>query len=180
MSKSDNQLVEIWNSFGVYVEIFKKLSSLVDSHLVTHYIIKELAHFAKEMVTNKWKGNEMGINKWITKRKWESTSEIRIVVFFGFPNLDMMDRKSDNQTSSRTTRSARPWCGWKDFVRFSIHHTLKMKFRSVLLSEHLLIPTFLTQFCTKTCWFPRLNFRTKISKKTQCASCQNALNPLLI
>ena len=97
----------------------------------THYIIKELAHFAKEMVTNKWKGNEMGINKWITKRKWESTSEIRIVVFFGFPNLDMMDRKSDNQTSSRTTRSARPWCGWKDFVRFSIHHTLKLKFRSV-------------------------------------------------
>ena len=131
MSKSDNQLVEIWNSFGVYVEIIKKLSSLVDSHLVTHYIIKELAHFAKEMVTNKWKGNEMGINKWITKRKWESTSEIRIVVFFGFPNLDMMDRKSDNQTSSRTTRSARPWCGWKDFVRFSIHHTLKLKFRSV-------------------------------------------------
>ena len=131
MSKSDNQLVEIWNSFGVYVEIIKKLSSLVDSHLVTHYIIKELAHFAKEMVTNKWKGNEMGINKWITKRKWESTSEIRIVVFFGFPNLDMMDRKSDNQTSSRTTRSARPWCGWKDFVRFSIHHTLKLNFRSV-------------------------------------------------
>jgi hypothetical protein len=38
MSKSDNQLVEIWNSFGVYVEIIKKLSSLVDSHLVTHYI----------------------------------------------------------------------------------------------------------------------------------------------
>ena len=36
MSKSDNQLVEIWNSFGVYVEIIKKLSSLVDSHLVTH------------------------------------------------------------------------------------------------------------------------------------------------
>ena len=68
MSKSDNQLVEIWNSFGVYVEIIKKLSSLVDSHLVTHYIIKELAHFAKEMVTNKWKGNEMGINKWITKK----------------------------------------------------------------------------------------------------------------
>ena len=57
MSKSDNQLVEIWNSFGVYVEIIKKLSSLVDSHLVTHYIIKELAHFAKEMVTNKWKVN---------------------------------------------------------------------------------------------------------------------------
>ena len=84
MSKSDNQLVEIWNSFGVYVEIIKKLSSLVDSHLVTHYIIKELAHFAKEMVTNKWKGNEMGINKWITKRKWESTSEIGIVVFFRF------------------------------------------------------------------------------------------------
>ena len=133
MSKSDNQLVEIWNSFGVYVEIIKKLSSLVDSHLVTHYIIKELAHFAKEMVTNKWKGNEMGINMWITKRKWESTSEIRIVVFFGFPNLDMMDRKSDNQTSSRTTRSARPWCGWKDFVRFSIHHTLKLKFRSIFL-----------------------------------------------
>ena len=133
MSKSDNQLVEIWNSFGVYVEIIIKLSSLVDSHLVTHYIIKELAHFAKEMVTNKWKGNEMGINKWITKRKWESTSEIQIVVFFGFPNLDMMDRKSDNQTSSRTTRSARPWCGWKDFVRFSIHHRLKLKFRSVFL-----------------------------------------------
>ena len=131
MSKSDNQLVEIWNSFGVYVEIIKKLSSLVDSHLVTHYIIKELAHFAKEMVTNKWKVNKMGINKWITTRKWESTSEIWIVVFFGFPNLDMMDRKSDNQTSSRTTRSARPWCGWKDFVRFSIHHTLKLKFRSV-------------------------------------------------
>ena len=64
MSKSDNQLVEIWNSFGVYVEIIKKLSSLVDSHLVTHYIIKELAHFAKEMVINKWKGNKIGINKW--------------------------------------------------------------------------------------------------------------------
>ena len=50
MSKSDNQLL---NSFGVYVEIIKKLSSLVDSHLVSHYIIKELAHFAKEMGTNK-------------------------------------------------------------------------------------------------------------------------------
>ena len=84
MSKSDNQLVETWNSFGVYVEIIKKMSSLVDFHLVTHYIIKDLAHFAKEMVTNKWKGNEMGINKWITKWKWESKSEIRIVVFFRF------------------------------------------------------------------------------------------------
>ena len=128
------------------------------------------------MVTNKWKGNEMGINKWITKRKWESTSEIQIVVFFGFPNLDMMDRKSDNQTSSRTTRSARPWCSWKDFVRFSIHHTLKLMFRSFffkfLHSEHLLITTFSTQFCTKTCWFPHLNFGTKISKKNQCASRQ--------
>ena len=74
-------------------------------------------------------------NKWITKRKWESTSEIRIVVFFGFPNLDMMDRKGDDQTSSRTTRSARPWCGWKDFVPFSIHHTLKLNFRSVFLTD---------------------------------------------
>ena len=58
MSKSDNQLVKIWNSFGVYVEIIKKLSSLVDSHLMTHYIIKELAHFAKKMGTNKWNGNQ--------------------------------------------------------------------------------------------------------------------------
>ena len=48
----------------MYVEIVKKMSSPVDSHLVTHYIIMEIAHFAKEIVTNKWKGNKMGINKW--------------------------------------------------------------------------------------------------------------------
>ena len=43
-----------------------------------------------------------------------------------------------------------------------------------------MIHTFLTQFCTKTGWFPRLNFRTKISKKNQCVpSCPGKSQALL-
>ena len=47
-----------------------------------------------------------------------------------------MDRKGDDQTGSRTTRRTKHWCGLKDFVPFSIHHTLNMKFKSIFCKIH--------------------------------------------
>jgi hypothetical protein len=43
--------------------------------------------------------------------KWELTSEIGENRFHGFPVLGMMDRKGDDQTSSRTTGRAKPRSG---------------------------------------------------------------------
>ena len=53
-------------------------------------------------------------------KKWNKENR-----FHGFPILDMMDRKSEDQTSSRTTKRARPWCGRKDFIRISIFSLVK-------------------------------------------------------
>ena len=47
---------DLFGNFGLEIQTWESTSafmSLVDSHLVPHYIIKVLAHFAKEMVTNK-------------------------------------------------------------------------------------------------------------------------------
>ena len=68
----------------------------------------ELAHFAKEMLTNKWKRNKMGINKWKIHKNGNQQVKLGRSRFHGFPILDMIDRKSEDQISARTPRRPRP------------------------------------------------------------------------
>ena len=95
--------------------------------------------------------------------------------FHGFPILGMMDRKAEDQSSSRTTTRAKPWYGCKDFVLFSIHHSLNLKFRSMFLlfSYWKLVDYhFFNPILPQNLLITNLNFRTKISKKKHCASSQ--------
>ena len=95
--------------------------------------------------------------------------------FHGFPILGMMDRKAEDQSSSRTTTRAKPWYGCKDFVLFSIHHSLNLKFRSMFLlfSYWKLVDYhFFNPILPQNLLITNLNFRTKISKKNHCAVVQ--------
>ena len=73
MSKSDNQLVEIWNSFGVYVEIIKKLSSLlVVTNLKNSRIFdtKSTIIFMQSKKTTQCKAYQFDVHTF--EKEWES------------------------------------------------------------------------------------------------------------
>ena len=96
-------------------------------------------------------------------------SMYQVILSFELLILGMMDRKGDDQTSSRTTRRAIPWRGWKDVIPFSIHHTLNLKFRSFFSrfsTENLLITTFKPQFLPQTRWLPIWISEPKFPKNT--------------
>ena len=50
----------------------------------------------------------MGINKWKIHKNGNQQEKLGRSRFHGFPILDMIDRKSEDQISARTPRRPRP------------------------------------------------------------------------
>ena len=98
------------------------------------------------MGTNKWKGSKMVINKRKAKETGNQQVKLGKSRFHGFPILNKMDRKSEDQTRSF----------------FPLVKTCWLPFFNPILP--------------KTCWLPvwisRPNFP---KKKTVCGACQSSM-----
>ena len=92
------------------------------------------------MGTNKWKGSKMVINKRKAKETGNQQVKLGKSRFHGFPILNKMDRKSEDQTRSF----------------FPLVKTCWLPFFNPILP--------------KTCWLPIWISRPNFPKKKQCAA----------